>query len=184
MRTYTKSEVKVEKYRIHNKIHSGQIFVYPTDTIYGIGCNALDDEAVKKVRDVKKSENRPYGIIAPSKEWIRNNCEVPAHAEEWLNRLPGPYTLYLKLKNPKAVSRHVNPRDENKIIGVRMPDHWIQKMIAELNVPIITPPANVIGKNFMTSLENLDSDLKKASHFAIYEGEKKGKPSKVIKLHE
>ena len=183
MKTYTKSEVRHEKFRISNKIHSGEIFIYPTDTIYGIGCNALDDNAVKKIRETKNSEERSFAVIAPSKKWIYENCVVPKHAEEWVDKLPGAYTLFLKLKNPKAVSKHVNPRD-NATIGVRMPAHWMQKMISELGVPIVTPPANVTGKNFMTSLENLDVQLKRICHFAIYEGEKKGKPSKVVYLHE
>jgi len=182
MRTYTKSEVKVEKFRVHNKIHSGQIFVYPTDTIYGIGCNALDDNAVKKIRDIKQIGDRPIGVIAPNKEWIYENCVVPKEAEEWINKLPGPFTLVLKLKNKNALSRHVNPRDDS--VSVRMPKHWTLKLFSELGVPIITPPANVKGKNFMTSLENLDNELKRISHFAIYEGEKQGLPSRIIRFYE
>ncbi len=184
MRTYTKSEAKIEKFRINNKIHSGQIFVYPTDTIYGIGCSALDDDAIQKLRFAKKSGDRPYGIIVPNKEWIHENCEVNDEVKEHMKKLPGPYTLYLKLKNTKAVSKHVNPREGNQTIGVRMPNHWIQSMVAELNIPIVTPPANIVGKNFMTSLDNLDDELKKIAHFAIYEGEKKGKQSKIFYLHK
>ncbi len=181
MRTYTKSEVKMEKFRLHTKINFGEIFIYPTDTIYGIGCSALDDNAVKKIREVKQIGDRPIGVIAPNKEWIYTNCEVPKEAEEWVERLPGPFTLVLKLKNKDAVSKHVNPHDDT--IAVRIPNHWVHKFFSELNVPIITPPANVKGKNFMTSLENLDADLKKISHFAIYEGEKKGFPSQIMRFY-
>lgn len=182
MRTYTKSEVKVEKFRVSRKINSGEIFVYPTDTIYGIGCNAMNDESVKKVREIRKIGERPMGIIAPNKRWIYDNCIVPKEAEEWIDKLPGPITLVFQLKNKKALSKHVNPQDDK--VMVRIPAHWVQNLFSELNIPIITPPANIKGKNFMTSLENLDKELKSISHFAIYEGEKKGFPSKMIRFYD
>lgn len=182
MRIYTKSELGLEKFRVYNQIDSGEIFVYPTDTIYGIGCNALNDDSVKKIREARKAGDKPFGVIAPSKKWIYENCIVPKNAEEWISRLPGPFTLVLKLKNKNALSKFVNPKDDK--VAVRIPDHWVYSIFSEIDLPIITPPANVTGKNFMTSLDDLDEDLKRISHFAIYEGEKKGKPSKIIYFDE
>ena len=63
------------------------ILVYPTDTIYGIGCNAQDPELVNKIRDAKKRPDTPFSVIAPSKEWIVDNLIVPASAVEWLDKL-------------------------------------------------------------------------------------------------
>ena len=51
MQIINKDEFDLNKNEIYNKIISGKIFIHPTDTIYGIGCNALDDVAVQKVRD-------------------------------------------------------------------------------------------------------------------------------------
>ena len=92
----TKSQlVKTEtKLNIFSKLNSGKLFIYPTDTIYGIGCDATNIQAVLNIGIAKKRENQAYSIIAPSKDWIRENCETNTAVETWLNKLPGPYTLY------------------------------------------------------------------------------------------
>ena len=85
----------------------GAVFIHPTDTIYGIGCNAEVSSAVRKVRQLKARATNPFSVIAPSLEWINENCVVTKEADEWLEKLPGPYTLILKLKN-NCVARSVN----------------------------------------------------------------------------
>tara|TARA_Y100000310_G_scaffold306937_1_gene348533 strand:+ start:826 stop:1041 length:216 start_codon:yes stop_codon:yes gene_type:complete len=63
-----------------------------------------------------------------------------------------------------------------------MPDHWMQELVEELGVPIVTTSANKTGKEFMTSLENLDPEIKRGVKFIIYEGEKKARPSRLVNL--
>ena len=103
MRIINKQEFLAYKDMYLDKIGKGSLFVYPTDTIYGIGCNAMDDKAVKKIRAIKKRFFMPYSIIAPSKVWIRENCEVNPVVEQWLEKLPGQLTLILKLKELKFI---------------------------------------------------------------------------------
>ena len=67
-------------------------------------------------------------------------------------------------------------------MGVRIPDHWFSQVVEALGFPIITTSANKTGQPFMTSLENLDSEMKMKVDFIIYEGEKKARPSKIIDL--
>ncbi len=180
MRVVTKDEFEMKNHQFAQMVRDGEIFVYPTDTIYGIGCDATNHECVKKVREIKQRPDMPFSIIAPSKEWIRDNCEVDSIAEEWIGKLPGPYTLVLKLRNKKAVSRHVNNGLDT--IGVRIPDHWISGFVSSLNKPIVTTSANVSGNEFMTSIDDLDSKVHSKLNFVLYEGEKKGKPSQVVML--
>ncbi|MGV8087076.1 MAG: Sua5/YciO/YrdC/YwlC family protein [Candidatus Woesearchaeota archaeon] len=159
------------------------IFVYPTDTIYGLGCSALDETLVAKIRKIKKSDH-PFSIIVPSKEWIYENCVVTEEAEEWIRKLPGPYTLLLKLKNKKAVAKNVHNYDikGDVVIGVRMPNSWFLAVAYTLKLPIITTGANVTGDNFMTSLDDLNATIRNNVDYLFYEGPKHGCPSTIVHL--
>lgn len=178
----TKEDFDYRKDEILGKIKEGNLFIHPTDTIYGIGCDALNNEAVKKVRETKKRPNSPFSIIAPSKEWIHENCVVSEDAKKWIEKLPGAYTLVLKLKNKDAIAKEVSP--ENDSIGIRMPDHWFARAIKEINTPVISTSANLVGEDYMTSIEDLHPDIKSRMNFIIYEGEKKGHPSTIVDLIE
>ena len=182
MKTLMKEEILGNKERFLKEIEKGAVFIHPTDTIYGIGCNAADKKCVEKIREMKKRQEMPFSIIAPSKNWIYSNCIVAGNAKEWIKKLPGPYTLILKLKNKKAIADNVNLGAET--IGVRIPKHWISKLVQELNIPVVSTSANITGENFMTSLANMDSIIKRKVDFIIYEGEKKGKPSTLVKLFD
>ncbi len=180
MRVLNIDEFKMEKDSIIESIKDGIIFIYPTDTIYGIGCNAQISKSVRKIRMLKGRATNPFSVIAPSVEWIKENCVVTKEAEEWLEKLPGPYTLILRLKNPKSVAKEVNPGLNT--LGVRIPNHWISKIVAEAEVPIVTTSVNRSNEAYMTSLEDLDPSIKKGIDFVLYEGEKEGKPSKIVDL--
>jgi|SRR3989338_3625206 len=176
----TKEEFEQNKVVLMEDIWQGKIFLHPTDTIYGIGCNALLLEAVKKVREIKQRYEAPFSVIVPSREWVRENCVISNEAEKWLKKLPGPYTLILKLKNKECISPNVSPALDS--LGIRMPEHWFSGIVKELAFPVVTTSANVSGDNFMTSIENLDERVKNKVDFIIYEGEKHGRPSKIIDL--
>lgn len=177
---YTKDEFELKRELLESEIAKGAVFIYATDTIYGVGCNAMLPGAVKRIRNIKKSKN-PFSIIAPSKNWIKENCDVPKEANEWLKKLPGAYTLILKLKNKNAIANGIT---SNTNLGIRIPDHHCTKIAKNQNIPIITTSANIHGGNFMTSLESLDSEIKSKVDFIIYEGELKGTPSTLIKFKE
>jgi len=67
---------------------------------------------------------------------LKKNCEVIEEAKEWLDKLPGPYTLLLKLKNKDAVAKEVMP--ETDALGVRIPEHWFSGVVRMLNLPVVT----------------------------------------------
>lgn len=161
-------------------IKEGAIFIYPTDTIYGIGCNAEDEHAVGVLRSIKFRYKRPFSVIAPNKEWIKNNCEVPEKGEEWLTKLPGAYTLILKLKNKKCIAPGVT--QDVDTLGVRIPDHWISDFVSEIGIPIVTTSVNLTGENFANSIDAIDLKIKNKVDFAIDEGEKQGRPSTLVHL--
>ncbi len=151
------------------------VFIYPTDTIYGIGCDARDSESVKRIREIKEREKKPFSVIAPSKNWIKENCFVGKE----LDKLPGAYTLILKLKKD-CICKEVNNGLDT--LGVRIPKHWFSEIVKKLGFPIVTTSVNTTGEKFMTCLDDLDKNIK--VDFVIYDGELNGKPSKIIKNDE
>lgn len=160
-----------------DRVRNGDIFVYPTDTIYGIGCNALISESVKKIRKIKKRDKHPFSVIAPSKKWIKENLIIKD--EKILEKLPGAYTLIFRVRK-QSVVEEVNP--EINTLGVRIPNHWISDFVKKLGTPIITTSVNKAGEKPMTSIENLDKDIKDSVNFIVYEGVKDNKPSTIIDL--
>jgi tRNA threonylcarbamoyl adenosine modification protein (Sua5/YciO/YrdC/YwlC family) len=182
MEVITKEQVRIAKDEIEGRIQNGEIFIHPTDTIYGLGCNAENSKAVIKIRDVKGRDQKPFSVIAPSKQWIIDNCYLSNEEKKWVAKLPGPYTLILKLKNKDCIASETNMGLDT--IGVRIPAHWFSEIVRELGIPIVTTSANMAGQDFMTSIDNLDPKIARKTDFAIYEGEKKGKPSTLINLTE
>ena len=181
MRILNFEEVNLEKQSIVDSIVKGSIFIHPTDTIYGIGCNAQNSNAVKKVRQLKGRATNPFSVIVPSLEWIYENCVVTKQGEEWIEKLPGPYTLIFKLKS-NCVAKDVNP--SLKTLGIRIPNHWIKNIVAEAEVPVVTTSVNRSNEDYMTSLEDLDPSIRSGIDFMLYEGKKEGNPSKIIDLTE
>jgi L-threonylcarbamoyladenylate synthase len=183
--------IKIEQYknrdpefskrmRVLNGVRNGELFIYPTDTIYGLGCNALDSNAVTKLRKAKQNHAVALSVIAPSKEWVQENCHVTKEAEQWLEKLPGPHTLMLKLKNPAAVAPEVHVGTGK--IGVRIPNHWFNKVPAALDIPVVVSSANVSGKAYMTKLEDLDRELRENVDFILDEGPKDNQAGQVVNL--
>ncbi|HLD00925.1 MAG TPA: L-threonylcarbamoyladenylate synthase [Candidatus Nanoarchaeia archaeon] len=179
--------ITTEQFHLHRKsliqkIKEGSIFIYPTDTIYGIGCNALDKEAVAKIRMIKNRPEQPFSIIIPGLEWVEENCIITSKSKKWLAKLPGPYTLILQLRNKNCLAKNVIPKIDS--IGIRYPDHWISKLAVEIGVPIVTTSVNKSGEEFMLSPEYLNQEIEKEVDFLIDEGEKKGRPSKVVDVEK
>lgn len=180
MEVITKEQMRIARDELERRIMNGSLFIHPTDTIYGLGCNAENSRAVALLRDAKGRDQRPFSVIAPSKQWIVDNCYLSIEEKKWVNKLPGPYTLILKLKNKDCVSSQTNMGLDT--LGVRIPNNWFSDIVRELGVPVITTSANRTGQDIMTSIDDLDPLIARKTDFAIYEGEKKGKPSTVVNL--
>ena len=156
------------------QIKSGEIFIYPTDTIYGIGCDATNIEAVEKIKKIKgRDRDKPLSVIAPSLGWIKENLIVDVRLEKYL---PGPYTLILKKKD-KNFLNHISSGDS---LGVRIPDTELTKEIQASGVPFVTTSVNLSGEPFMTSLNDLNSEIKNKVDEVIDAGELSGRPSTLI----
>ena len=177
MEILTRVELQLRETEIIRKIKQGAVFIHPTDTIYGLGCSALQDAAVNKIRKLKDRPVAPFSIWVPSRAWIQKNCILTAKAEKWLQKLPGPYTLILKLKS-NSIAKSVAPG--RSTIGIRWPEHWFSQIVEKAAIPIVTTSANKSGQPFMIALENLDPAIEQEVEFMIYEGEKDARPSTIL----
>lgn len=179
MKIMNKEQVLREKVKIIEEIKSGKIFIYPTDTIYGIGCNAINEYAVQKIRLIKQRESKPFSIIAPNIKWIKENCEYNSLVEEYLEKLPGPYTLILNLKNKKVIAKDVT---QTNTLGVRIPDNWFSEIISESNIPFITTSVNISGNPHIHTIKELSSKIKEQVDYIIDDGVLNNQPSTIIDL--
>jgi tRNA threonylcarbamoyl adenosine modification protein (Sua5/YciO/YrdC/YwlC family) len=152
---------------------TGKIFIYPTDTIYGIGCNAMDSGVVERIREIKGS-GQPFSVIAPSKGWIKERLFVK-NADS-LKKIPGPYTLVFRKRNPDFLS-HVSG---SYSLGVRIPKHTISELVCEAGIPFVTTSVNISGQKPVTKPEEIPDGIKKGTDFLIDAGVLDNPPSKVI----
>ena len=179
MQVIYKEEFSPHRTHIVEAIIRGDILIYPTDTIYGLGCNALLPEAVQKIREMKKRDPKnPLSVIAPSKEWILRYCEVGD--ERNLDKLPGPFTLILNRKTDCPIASEVNPYDST--LGVRIPSHWFTEIVTEAGVPFVTTSVNFSGGSFMKKIADIPEEIVSATDYCIYEGEKRGVPSTKVNI--
>lgn len=153
------------------EIKQGKIFIYPTDTIYGLGCDATNIESVEKIRQMKgRDESKPLSVIAPSFKWIEENLIVDCDLNKYL---PGAYTIILKMKKPELFE-HIS---SNGSLGVRIPDCDFTKEIQKAGVPFITTSVNLSGEPFAISVSE---EIKKKVDVVVDVGELNGRPSTLV----
>ncbi len=159
---------------ITKSVLQGKIFIYPTDTIYGLGCNALDESAVQKIKKIKgRDEKKPLSIIAPSIFWIKENFIVDVNLAKYF---PGPYTVILKKKNPEFL-KWISTGES---IGIRIPDNIFCKKIQKAGVPFVTTSVNISGEKPITNISELSDKIKKQVDIIIDADIVNGKPSTLI----
>ena len=127
--------------KIARELQSGAVMLYPTDTVYAIGCDMTNKSALQRVRQIKQlSNDKPLTFLCPSLSDIARYATVSDAAYRLMRRLiPGPYTFLLPATKlvPKLV---VNPK--RKTVGIRVPDHPLcQALLATLGNPVISTSA-------------------------------------------
>lgn len=154
-------------------ISAGKVFIYPTDTIYGIGCDATNSESVGKIRQIKKRDQKPFSVIAPNFKWIEDNFLFDFDIKKYL---PGPYTLLLKKKNNEFL-KHVS---ENECIGVRIPQNDFCFSIQKAGRPFVTTSVNISGEPFAKKISEISKEIIDSVDCVIDVGELNGEPSTLV----
>jgi len=156
-------------------ILAGKIFIYLTDTIYGLGCDATNEAAVEKIKKIKERDReKPLSVIAPNTDWIEEHCFIDVEIDKYL---PGPYTIILKKKNKNFLS-HVS---DTEFLGVRIPRCDFSGKVEQAGVPFITTSVNLSGKPFVESINEIPQTILEKVDVVVDEGELLGKPSILIK---
>jgi tRNA threonylcarbamoyl adenosine modification protein (Sua5/YciO/YrdC/YwlC family) len=164
-------------------LRSGGIIIYPTDTIYGIGCDLMNRKAVERLCHVMD--------IKPQKLDLSFICNDLAHITEYVRRmdtpvfkllkkaLPGPYTFILESSSKVPKITQTN----KKTVGIRIPDHAIPRaIVAELGNPLITSSIKDDDKikAYTTDPEEIYEDFRHKVDLVIDGGSGNNVPSTVV----
>lgn len=140
-------------------IKDGGIVIFPTETVYGIGVNGVNSNAIKQLYAVKQRPiNKPISLLVSNIDMINHIAKDITKLEHALIKefFPGPLTIVLKKKDivPSIVTAG------GDTVGIRMPANEIAlKLIEYAGVPIATPSANISGKPSGVELENIMKDF-------------------------
>ena len=166
-------------------IKNGGIVVFPTETVYGIGTNGLNKEAVKKLYKIKRRPlNKPISLLVSDFKMIDIIAKNITEVEYKIMRkyFPGPLTIILEKKDivPSIVS------GGEKTIGVRMPkDEITRKLIEYAEVPIAAPSANISGNPSGTEIEKISNEFQEDVDYYIDGGKSKiGVGSTIVKVED
>ncbi len=159
----------------------GKVIIYPTDTVYGLGVNALDSEAVYKIFRIKKRPlNQALPIAVSGIKMVQRLVNITEKAKRLMKVFwPGALTIILEKTSiiPEIVTG-------GKIgVGVRAPDHPIPLTIVKmLNVPIIATSANIHGEINPINADEVSNQLGKNVDLIIDGGTVSGTPSTIINM--
>ncbi|MEM9136733.1 MAG: L-threonylcarbamoyladenylate synthase [Cyanobacteria bacterium P01_F01_bin.42] len=140
--------------QICRELEAGAIMLYPTDTVYAIGCDINSKSAIQRVRRLKQlSNDKPLTFLCSSLSNIAQYAYVKDPVYRLMKRLiPGPFTFILPATKlvPKLV---LNPK--RKTTGIRVPDHTLcQTMLSTLDRPIISTSARLAAENHSAFMDD------------------------------
>ena len=171
--------------RCINILKSGGLLVAPSDTVYGLVCDATNESAVRKLIAVK---NRPWGkpisVFTDGFKMIDSLVEVGSHKAILQSLLPGPFTVVLPSKH--AVCSLLE--SENKTLGVRFPSYsWITDLVHAYGKPLTATSANIAGHSphYDSSdfMNELSAEKKKLIDCVVDRGKlPRNKPSTIVNL--
>lgn len=167
-------------------LQEGGLILYPTDTIWGLGCDALNENAVDRVYQIKQRDKSKSPILLVSS--VKQLTEYVEDVHPKLNNLIEfsirPVTIVFE--NPKNLPSWVQASDGSVALRVTS-DPYCQALIKALNKPLLSTSANISGEPFPTSFEDISEKLLgKVEHVALHRRDEvsKTQPSVIVKLSE
>lgn len=138
-------------------VQAGGTILYPTDTIWGIGCDANNVDAINKIFEIKKREKtKSMIILVESVKRLQDMVEVPEMAWEIMDLSEKPVTLIYD--NPKGLPREILAEDGS--IGIRLvKDNYLKKLIGKLNKPLVSTSANFSGEKSPLKFADISPEI-------------------------
>jgi len=165
-------------------LNAGGVILYPTDTIWGLGCDATNIEAIERLNDIKKRKpSKSYILLVDSHETLKKYVDyIPPKARNLIEFHKRPLTIiYQKPKNlPAALLA------EDGSVGIRVTqDAFCQSLIKAFGKPIVSTSANTSGEPYPVNFADIDKKIiKSVEVVAQYKQNAKleAKPSAVVKV--
>ena len=167
-------------------LRQGGIILYPTDTVWGLGCDATNPEAVERIYALKRSQNKHSMLVLcdTADRVVRYVNKAPAIAFEVAELSTTPLTLIL----PGAVGLAENLIPEERTLGVRIPNHeFCRNLVRALGKPIVSTSANISGEETPKRLQEISPEIVNGVDLVIhprFEGRPTRKPSGIISFNE
>lgn len=167
--------------RVADILRNDGVIVYPTDTVYGLGCNIHSKKALDRVRRIKRMDNKRHlSFVFADLKAISLYAQVTDSAYKILRRcLPGPYTFVLRATRlvPRIVLTNKNE------VGIRIPDNRIcQALVAEMGNPILSSSVRLPDDQLLDDPKEIDRIYKGQVDLVIDGGVFLPEPSSVIRL--
>jgi tRNA threonylcarbamoyl adenosine modification protein (Sua5/YciO/YrdC/YwlC family) len=166
-----------------NVLRDGGLIIYPTDSIYGLGCDLFNKRAIEKIYQIKGNDKRKYlSFICSDLKNISKYAYVPNAAYKVMRHLlPGPYTFILNATRevPKVLL------EKRKTVGIRVPDNRVcQSLLAEFGNPIISTSASLPEQDYIGDPDLIESTFANRVELFLDSGPGGLRPSTVIDLTE
>ena len=164
--------------RAAEAIREGRLVVYPTETVYGLGADALEEGCVERVFEAKgRDRGDPLSLAVPTVERALAYVEATARERAFMRAfLPGPITVVTAKRDvvPDALT------GERPRVGVRVPDHAVAQALLSAVAPITATSANVSGSPSATAVDDLDPAIRETAAVIIDGGKTTGTASTVV----
>ncbi|MEW6427968.1 MAG: L-threonylcarbamoyladenylate synthase [Thermodesulfobacteriota bacterium] len=163
-------------------MRQGAVICYPTDTVYGIGCDIYNQKAVKRIFQIKRrAADKPFSFMCADLKDVSTYCHISNLAYRIMRKcLPGPYTFVLPAM--KIVPKIMMTRQ--KTVGIRVPDNAIcRELVALLGNPVVTTSALLPGEeDFVSEPYMVEEKFAKLVDVIIDGGSVFPTPSTVVSL--
>jgi len=164
-------------------LSQAKIILYPTDTIWGIGCDATDEKAVAKVFKLKqRTEAKSLIILVDGMEMLQNYIDkFPTKVNCVLAGTSRPTSVIYK--NPKGLAKNVIADDNTVAIRIAK-DEFCQKLIKAFGKPIVSTSANFSGKASPKCFDDIDKSLLNKVDYVVnlHRDEKQNRSSQLVKI--